>query len=120
MNHIKDPTNGNTTGHWAVTVADSNRRLCPAMHQGERRICKGSLVMAADYNTVHKIIDDSFTTKRARRYFHAREEWFNHIPADMKRFTNLFPVTSGFVDARTLPDETKKQIRIVLPSVNFV
>ena len=38
MNHIKDPTNGNTTGHWAVTVADSNRSLCPAMHQGERRI----------------------------------------------------------------------------------
>ena len=86
-------------GYWAVTVADSNRRLCPAMPQGERRICKGSIVMAADYNTVHKNIHGSFTTKRARRYFHAREEWFNHIPADMKRFTNLFPVTSGFVDA---------------------
>ena len=31
MNHIKDPTNGNTTGHWAVTVADSTEvyaRLC--------------------------------------------------------------------------------------------
>jgi hypothetical protein len=120
MNYIKDPTNGNTAGHWAVTVADSNRRLCPAMHEGERRICKGSLVLAADYDTVHKTIDGSFTTKRARRYFHARVECFNHIPAEMKRFTNLLPVTSGVVDASTLPDVTKEQIRRVLPSVNFV
>lgn len=120
MNYIRDPTNDNTTASWAATVADSNRRLCPAMHEGEKRISKGSLVLAADYNTVRKTIDGSFTTQRARRYFHAKEECFNHIPAEIQRFTNLLPVSSGFVDASTLPEATKEQIRRVLPSVNFV
>ena len=64
-------------------------------------------------------IDGSFTTQRARRYFHAKEECFNHIPAEIQRFTNLLPVSSGFVDASTLPEATKEQIRRVLPSVNF-
>ena len=59
-------------------------------------------------------------SKAVHSLAHAKEECFNHIPAEIQRFTNLLPVSSGFVDASTVPEATKEQIRRVLPSVNFV
>ena len=119
MAYIKDPNDDNVAASWAVTEADSNRRKCPALHEGESGIPKGSLVLAADYNSVIKHIDGTFTTKRTRRHFHAKEACISSVPAEIKRFTNLKPVATCLVDASTLTQETREQIKRALPNINF-
>ena len=120
MAYIKDPKDDNVAVSWAVTQADSNRRKCPALHEGESGISKGSLVLAADYNTVIKKNDGSYTTKRTRRHFHAKDECISSVPTEMRRYTNMEPVSSCIVDASTLPKDTKEQIKRSLPNVNFM
>ena len=48
MAYIKDPNNENVAATWAVTQAADNRRKCPALHEGDKSISKGSLVLGAD------------------------------------------------------------------------
>ena len=116
MAYIKDD---NVAATWAVTEADSNRRKCPALHEGESGISKGSLVLAADYNSVIKQNDGNYTTKRTRRHFHAKDACISSVPTEMKRYTNMKPVSSCIVDTSTLPKDTKEQIKRALPNINF-
>jgi hypothetical protein len=119
MAYIKDPKKENVAATWAVTQAADNRRKCPAMHEGDKSISKGSLVLAADYTIVIKKIDGSYTAKRTRRHFHAKEECINSVPKEMTRFTNLLPASSSRVDLSTLPQDTQEQIKVTLPTLNF-
>jgi RNase adaptor protein for sRNA GlmZ degradation len=78
-----------------------------------------SLVLAADYNSVIEQNDGSYTTKRTRRHFHAKDACISSVPAEMKRYTNMKPVSSCIVDTSTLPKDTKEQIKQALPNINF-
>ena len=119
MAYIKDPNNENVAATWAVTQAADNRRKCPALHEGDKSISKGSLVLAADYTTIMMKIDGSYTSKRSRRNFHAKEECINSVPKEMKRFTNLLPASSSTVDVCTLSQDTQEQIKGSLPTLTF-
>ena len=76
-------------------------------------------MLAADYNSVIKQNDGNYTTKRTRRHFHAKDACISSVPKEMKRYTNMKPVSSCIVDTSTLPKDTKEQIKRALPNINF-
>ena len=119
MQFIKNEDDTNVEVKWYATQAHDNRRLCPAIHEGEQRISKGCIVMAVDYNTVRKRMDGQYTLNRGRRHFHAREECLISIPNEMQKFTNIKNAMSCSVDVSTLQPESREQLKLALPNLKI-